>query len=128
VKTSLSLVAKEMPMDIAKWIVAFVALHGFGGFVADAIVPSTARQHLSNPAWPPHAKFHNAQTMLIGIFGGSLSLFVLFGFQPLTMPLFLVATGLASTAGSQIILLILCFCSVGRLGPSRANRLLRWIC
>jgi hypothetical protein len=84
-------------MDIAKWIVAFVALHGFGGFVADAIVPSTARQHLSNPAWPPHAKFHNAQTMLIGIFGGSLSLFVLFGFQPLTMPLFLVATVAAAS-------------------------------
>jgi hypothetical protein len=104
VKTSLSLVAKEMLMHIAKWIVAFVALYGFGGFVADAIVPSTARQHIWNPAWPPHAKFHNAQTMLMGIFGGSLSLFVLFGFQPLTMRLLLIATAAAASYWIAMVL------------------------
>jgi hypothetical protein len=81
-----------MLMEIAKWIVALVAVYGFGGLVADAIVPSTARQRLWNPAWPPHAKFHNCQTMLMGIFGGSLSLFILFGFRPLTLRLFLIAT------------------------------------
>ena len=84
-------------MEIAKWIVAFVALFNFGGLVADAIVPVTARQHLWNPRWPPHAKFHNGQTMLMGIFGGSLALAILFGARPLTLPLFLIAVGIAAS-------------------------------
>ena len=61
-------------MQIAKWIIALIAVFNFGGFVADALVPATARQHLWNPLWPPHAKFHDGQTMLMGILGGSLSL------------------------------------------------------
>jgi hypothetical protein len=31
--------------------------------------------HIYNPAWPPHAKFHNAQTMVLGAFLGLLSLY-----------------------------------------------------
>jgi hypothetical protein len=72
--------------------------------VADAIVPSTARQHLWNPAWPPHAKFHNGQTMLMGIFGGALSLVILFGSRPLTPELFLIAT---ASAGSYWVAMAL---------------------
>lgn len=84
-------------MEIAKWIIAFVALANFGGFIADAIVPATAKQHLWNPAWPPHAKFHNSQTMLMGIFSGALSLMILFGSRPITLPMFLLATIVASS-------------------------------
>ena len=87
-------------MEISKWIIAFVAVFNFGGLVADAIVPATARQHMRNPLWPPHAKFHNGQTMLMGIIGGALSLAILFGSQPLTLPLFLIA---AVVAGSYFI-------------------------
>jgi hypothetical protein len=87
-------------MEISRWIIAFVAVFNFGGLVADAIVPATARQHLRNPSWPPHAKFHNGQTMLMGIIGGMLSLAILFGSQPLTLPLFLIA---AAVAGSYFI-------------------------
>ena len=83
-------------MQIAKWIIVFVAVFNFGGLVADALVPATARQHLWNPHWPPHAKFHNGQTMLMGIFGGSLSLAILFGARPFTFPLFLIATAAAA--------------------------------
>jgi hypothetical protein len=55
-------------MQISKLIVAFVAVYGgLGGILFDAVIPGTARQHLWNPAWPPHAKFHNAQTMLMGL-------------------------------------------------------------
>lgn len=36
-------------MDIAKYLIAFVAVFNFGGFVADALVPATAKQHLWNP-------------------------------------------------------------------------------
>ncbi len=82
-------------MEIAKWIVAAIAVFGFGGYIADAVVPSTAKQHQRNPAWPPHAKFHNGQTMLMGIGLGLLSLSILFGFHPLTRPLFVVAAAVA---------------------------------
>ncbi len=83
-------------MGIAKWIVAFAGLYCFGGLVADAIVPATAKQHLWNPEWPPHAKFHNAQTMALGILAGFISLFILFYFRPLTPPLLLIAAAVAS--------------------------------
>ena len=83
-------------MDIARLIVALVAIFNFGGLVADAFVPPVARQHLWNPHWPPHAKFHNGQTMLTGIVSGSLSLAILFGSRPLTLPLFLIAALVAA--------------------------------
>ena len=83
-------------METAKYIIAFVALFNYGGLVADAIVPSGAKQHLFNPKWPPHAKFHNGQTMAMGIISGSLSLAILFGSRPLTLPLFLIAAAIAA--------------------------------
>ena len=33
--------------------------------------------HIYNPTWPPHAKFHNAQTMVLGAFLGALTLYCL---------------------------------------------------
>jgi hypothetical protein len=85
-----------MLIEIAEWLVAFVALYAFGGLIADAIVPSTSRQHLWNPAWPPHAKFHNGQTMLTGVFAGSLSLYILFTSEPLTLRMFYLAWAAAA--------------------------------
>ena len=37
------------------------ALTAAGGFLAD-----WNRTHLFNPDWPPHARFHDAQTILLG--------------------------------------------------------------
>ena len=31
--------------------------------------------HIYNPLWPPHAKFHNAQTMIMGVLLGFAALF-----------------------------------------------------
>ena len=84
-------------MEIAKWLIGFVAVFNFGGFVADAIVPATAKQHLWNPDWPSHAKFHKGQTKLMGMFGGLLSLAILFGARPLTLPMFLLSAGIAAS-------------------------------
>lgn len=83
-------------MEIARYLIALVAVFNFGGLVADAIVPAGARQHLFNPHWPPHAKFHNAQTMMMGLVSGTLSLAILFGTPSLTLPVFLLAAAIAA--------------------------------
>ncbi len=59
---------------VARWLIGFVGVMGVGGLLADYLVWATARQHMKNPAWPPHAKFHNAQTILLGIGLGVLTL------------------------------------------------------
>jgi len=33
--------------------------------------------HIYNPLWPPHAKFHNAQTMVLGALLGLLAIYCL---------------------------------------------------
>ncbi len=40
-----------------------------GGFMADM-----GKTHMRNPRWPPHAKFHNAQTIGLGAMLGAVSL------------------------------------------------------
>ena len=40
-----------------------------GGFIADM-----GKTHMRNPRWPPHAKFHNAQTIGLGAILGAASL------------------------------------------------------
>ena len=83
-------------MAIAKWIVAFVAVYGFGGVLADFVVPATAHMHMKNPHWPPHAKFHNGQGMLMGVFAGTLSLCCLFAPHTLTLPWFFAGAAAGS--------------------------------
>lgn len=48
------------------------ALTAVGGFLAD-----WNRTHLFNPGWPPHAKFHDAQSILLGSFLGAGGLYFL---------------------------------------------------
>ena len=50
-------------MEIARYLIAFVAVFNFGGLVADAIVPATARQpsfSLSKPARAMTTRFRAA--------------------------------------------------------------------
>ncbi len=83
-------------MVLAKWIVAFVAVSLYLAVVVDAFIPATARQHIRNPAWPPHAKFHNGQAMLMGAGLGTLALVMLFAVHPLTYPVLACAAAVAS--------------------------------
>ncbi len=55
-----TLPARVLPHDIDR-VVAFVT--AIGGLLADYFIPTSGRQHIKNPHWPPHAKFHNAQTI-----------------------------------------------------------------
>jgi hypothetical protein len=91
-------------MNIAKWIVAFVGVLGIGGFLADYMIWETARQHMKNPAWPPHAKFHNAQTILMGIWLGVLTLILLFGSGNLQISNLFAAIGAASIYWAGMLL------------------------
>ena len=83
-------------MEVAKWIIAFVSASLYLAVIVDAFIPHTARQHLNNPAWPPHAKFHNVQAMLMGAGLGTLALVMLFTVSPLTFPVLLCAAAVAS--------------------------------
>jgi hypothetical protein len=60
-------------MKLGKLLVSFIA-------VFTAVSPYLAdwnNTHIYNPNWLPHAKFHNAQTMVFGALLGLLSLWAL---------------------------------------------------
>ncbi|EME48605.1 hypothetical protein DOTSEDRAFT_67595 [Dothistroma septosporum NZE10] len=48
-------------------------LYSVGAFAADF-----NETHVLNPRWPPHAKFHNGQTMSLAVLLASASLYYLF--------------------------------------------------
>ena len=53
---------------------AFVGITaGIGGYIAD-----WNETHVYNARWPPHAKFHNGQTLSMGAILGASSLYYLF--------------------------------------------------
>jgi hypothetical protein len=84
-------------MEIARWLVVFVAfITGIGGLLADYFIPASGAQHMKNPRWPPHAKFHNGQTIFLGLALGILSIVLLFLHSPLTRETLLISAILAS--------------------------------
>ena len=59
--------------SIGKLLISLVALFtAVSPYLADWNVT-----HIYNPLWLPHAKFHNAQTMVLGAFLGLLALYCL---------------------------------------------------
>jgi hypothetical protein len=53
-------------------LTSVAALTAAGGFLAD-----WNRTHLFNPNWPPHAKYHDAQSILLGSLLGASGLYFL---------------------------------------------------
>ena len=60
-------------LSIGKVLITLVALWSAGG----SYIFDWNETHIYNPAWPPHAKFHNAQTMLLGTVIGLTSLWII---------------------------------------------------
>ena len=46
-------------------------LYSIGAFLADF-----NETHVYNPTWPPHARFHNGQTMTLGVLLAAMSLYL----------------------------------------------------
>jgi hypothetical protein len=83
-------------MELARWLIAFVAFTtGIGGLLADYFLASGA-QHIKNPRWSPHAKFHNAQGILMGVLLASLTIALLFHRRVLGRETLLLAALIAS--------------------------------
>ena len=62
---------KSRIAPVPAWIITAVAVFTIvSPYVADWNVT-----HIYNPLWPPHAKFHNAQTMILGTLLGLAALF-----------------------------------------------------
>jgi len=53
------------------------AITGIGPFMAD-----WSDTHIFNPRWPPHAKFHNGQTMSMGVLLGLATLYYTWRSEP----------------------------------------------
>ncbi|MFD4456672.1 DUF6640 family protein [Nocardia sp. NPDC058480] len=59
--------------------VLVAVITAFGALLADFVIPGGAVQHLRNDDWPPHAKFHDAQYIVMSILLGALALILLIG-------------------------------------------------
>jgi hypothetical protein len=83
--------------DLGRWLLSGVAVMTVtGGFMAD-----WNRTHLFNPEWTPHAKFHDAWTILLGLGLGGTSLRALWKEEPdADLAVLLPALFWAAQAGS----------------------------
>lgn len=66
-------------MPLPRTLIVLVgAVTASSAVLADLVIPDLAAQHAFNPGWPPHAKFHDAQymvmTVLLGLVGLALAL------------------------------------------------------
>jgi len=60
-------------ISTGKILISIAALYAaFGSYIFDWNIT-----HIFNPRWPPHARFHNAQDMLLGTSLGLLALWIL---------------------------------------------------
>lgn len=84
-------------MELARWLIAFVAFTtAIGGLLADYFLPGPGAQHIKNPRWSPHAKFHNAQGILMGVALGALAIALLFQRSQLSLNRLVLAALIAS--------------------------------
>jgi hypothetical protein len=60
-------------LNLSRFTISFIAVFtSISPFLADF-----NETHVFNPLWPPHAKFHNGQTMTLGLICGIISIYFL---------------------------------------------------
>lgn len=59
-------------------LVLMAAETALGALLFDLVLHDTANQHLFNPTWPPHAKFHDAQYIVMSLALGTIALILVF--------------------------------------------------
>lgn len=64
-----------MNYTIGKWVITLVALFT----IISPYLADWNATHIYNPRWTSHAKFHNAQTVLLAVWLGGLALYFLWG-------------------------------------------------
>lgn len=75
----MSTVEARRPSAVSRAVVgSLLGAIGVGPFVADFAYKPTANQHIHNPAWPPHAKFHDAQYIAMSPLVSAVGLRILF--------------------------------------------------
>ncbi|MBE9463805.1 DUF6640 family protein [Dyadobacter subterraneus] len=79
-------------LSIGKVLITLVAIWATAG----SYIFDWNHTHIYNPAWPPHAKFHNAQTMLLGTIIGLSSIWVLWSVKADAYYRLRIASALAS--------------------------------
>lgn len=72
---------QNIKLSTGKFLISFIAVFT----VVSPYAFDWNKTHIYNPQWPPHAKFHNAQTMVLGAFLGLLSVYCLW-FRKNTLP------------------------------------------
>jgi hypothetical protein len=65
--------------------------------LADLLIPQLAAQHAFNPRWPPHAKFHDAQYMVMTVLLGLIGLALVLRPGPAVRARLLYATAILAT-------------------------------
>jgi hypothetical protein len=94
--------------SLPRVLVALVAVETtLGALMFDLVLGDTARQHLHNPAWPPHAKFHDAQYIVMSLGLGLLALVLLAGRGGDTRSRLLWAVGVLAVPWASMFLALL---------------------
>ncbi|KAF2670694.1 hypothetical protein BT63DRAFT_422997 [Microthyrium microscopicum] len=89
--------SSKLLISTGRLVLSLVAIAtSFGGFLAD-----WNETHVKNPNWPPHARFHNGQTMSMGLCLGVLTFYLTWRVNTKSSPKeILDSTFLAALTGS----------------------------
>ncbi|GAA3573842.1 hypothetical protein GCM10022419_063590 [Nonomuraea rosea] len=64
--------------SLPRVLIALMAVEtALGALLFDLVLHDTAHEHMYNPAWPPHAKFHDAQYIVMSLALGLFALVLL---------------------------------------------------
>ena len=102
-------------------IVLVAVVTAVGAVLADLVVPELAAQHAFNPAWPPHAKFHDAQYVVMTVLLGLIGLVLAVRQGPAARPRLLCAAAILATPWLGMLAALL-FPGTATYDPEFADR------